>query len=112
MRLRGFNPIAQSQTRLSPSQVGALCESYRSGASLRDLEVEFGVHRDTALRHLKIHGIDRRPATRKLNDIQVTEAAKLYGRGLSLRRVGDEFGVGTTTIRREFRQAGVKIRPR
>lgn len=102
----------QQQHRLSDERVHELVARYEAGQSVRLLAVEFGIHRETVLEHLKRAGVSRRPNVRKLTDEQVTCAVGLYATNLSLVKVAAHFDVNAATIRREFVRTGVALRPR
>jgi len=90
----------QRQVRLDCEEVQELCAMYKKGASLRDLEMTFGVHRDTAAKHLENHGISRRlGGPRRLTDKQVQWARKRRTSGESIRSIAESLGIGQTTLR-------------
>lgn len=89
----------QRQIRLNESEIARLVERYAEGASLRQLESEFGVHRDTAARHLENNGVARRAAKPKLTDAQVRSAILRNAEGESLRSIATSLDVGLTTLR-------------
>lgn len=90
----------QRQVRLDHDEIQALCAMYKSGASLRDLEVAFDIHRDTAAKHLEHQGINRRlGGPRRLTDGQVRSARKRRTNGESIRTIAESLGIGETTLR-------------
>lgn len=92
--------LRQRQVRLDYDEVQELCAMYKKGASLRDLEMAFGVHRDTAAKHLENHGIGRRlGGPRRLTDKQVQSARKRRSKGESIRSIAESLGIGQTTLR-------------
>jgi hypothetical protein len=101
-------PPKQIQCRLSPDQVTDLVQRYQAGELLHELATEFGVHRETASRHLKRRGVDSRY---RLLEPNLDEARRLYEAGWSLARVGDHFAINASTVFNAFRRAGVPMRP-
>src|SRR5262249_17490061 len=81
----------QRQRRLTRSEVAKLVATYREGdMTVEELAVEFGIHRQTAARHLDVAGATIR--RKRLDETQITEAVRLYSKGWSLARIGDHFG--------------------
>ena len=77
--------------RLSPAQVTALVEAYRSGASVYGLAARFGIHRATVSAHLHRHGVTMR--RRGLDEQGVDHVVRLYEQGWSVARIGARLGI-------------------
>jgi lambda repressor-like predicted transcriptional regulator len=101
-----------TQRRLSASQVDDLVANYRAGGTLRQLSIEFHVHRGTVTAHLDRRGVLRRSNQRKLTDQNVAKVSLLYEAGQSLVAIGRAFGVSAETVRNELNRAGLTIRSR
>lgn len=102
--------IGTPQTFLSTRQVDDLVAMYQRGDKVQDIAYHFGIHRKTALAHLKRRSVQLR--NRGLTTEQKVQAVRLYQEGLSLRRISRQFGAGDDTIRRAVVAAGERIRPR
>jgi transposase-like protein len=99
------------QRRLTPSEAENLVTTYQERAiTIEDLAAHFGIHRQTAARHLELAGITIR--RKILDETQVAEAIRLYATGWSLARIGHRLGVASTTVNYRLRQAGVELRSR
>ncbi len=85
-----------------------LVEHYKSGATVYELAVEFGVHRTIISQRLKGAGVQMR--LQPLTEQQVETALTLYATGLSLADVGRQLGVNASTVYQAFRQRYVEIR--
>jgi transposase len=59
--------------------------------------VRFGVWRTTIGRHLRVRGIETKPAALQPDEVQ--EAAKLYRAGWTLEKIARRYGVGNNTVR-------------
>jgi DNA-directed RNA polymerase specialized sigma24 family protein len=104
-------PPVRRQRRLTAAEVTSLVAEYQERAmTVEGLAAKFGIHRQTAARHLDAAGITRRRKT--LDETQVAEAVRLYGRGWSLARVGGHLGVNSTSVNYRLRQAGIELRRR
>lgn len=93
---------------LTDGQVARLVDGYRAGAAMKDLAIEFGVHRTTITQHLRRNGVSLR--RRGLDHHQIDQAVRLYRQGWSLARVGTGFGVDAHTVRSALRERGVPTR--
>jgi hypothetical protein len=104
--------VTQVQRRLPAEAVVELVKAYKAGRTLKELAVEFQIHRRTVAAHLERHGVPRRAHVQRLDDEQITEAIRLYVSGLSLVRVSQHFDVNAETVRRALLQAGIRLRPK
>jgi lambda repressor-like predicted transcriptional regulator len=75
---------------------------------VKDLAIEFGVHRTTVTQHLRRNGVALR--RRGLDDQQIDQAVHLYRQGWSLARVGARLHVDAHTVRTALRARGVPTR--
>ena len=75
---------------------------------MRQLAIEFGLHRRTVRAILDRHGVERRQ--RVLTTSQIDEAVRLYQQGASLADVGPRFGVEDSTIRKHLIARGISRR--
>lgn len=97
--------------RLAQSEIAVLVAEYqRRRVSLDELASEFGIHRQTAARHLDSAGITQRRKT--ITTSQVRAAIGLYEDGWSLARIGRHFDVAPSSVNYRLRKAGVRLRPR
>ena len=111
MVLKGW-PSNPTQRRLSPADVDDLLDAYRAGTTIRQLAVEFSIHRTTVASHLDRHGVARHSDQTAWDDEILTQAAELYASGLSLGGVADQFGIDVQTVANRFRRGGVPVRAR
>jgi DNA-binding CsgD family transcriptional regulator len=86
----------------------SLVDGYRAGVAVKDLAIEFGIHRTTVTQHLRRSGVALR--RRGLDDQQVDQAMHLYQQGSSLARIGTRLDVDAHTIRAALRARGIPIR--
>jgi hypothetical protein len=93
---------------LEVSVVEELVQAYRDGVGVGQLSERFGVHRQTAAKHLLAHGIDTRKPRLTFDDVY--EAAQLYRVGWSLGQLGTKYGVAGNVIRRRLLKVGVVMR--
>lgn len=100
----------RTSRRLRPAEVDELVAAYRSGATIRELAAQFGVHRATVGQHLAAQGVDTQPPA--LHPDDVPAAADLYRAGWSLARIAEKFGTTDDTVWRRLREVGVEMRPR
>lgn len=94
--------------QLRPTEVEALVDAYRAGATVYELAEVFGISRQTVSGHLHRCGVQMR--RQGLTVRQVDEAATLYGQGLSLARIGARFGVDAGTVRARLLEREVRMR--
>jgi AraC-like DNA-binding protein len=93
---------------LSTTEIAELVDSYRSGATVKDLAARFGVHRTTVTQHLRRDGTTTR--RRGLDDDQIEHAVRLYRQGSSLARVGERLNVHAEIVRQALLVRGVQRR--
>jgi hypothetical protein len=105
------NP-SRAQKRLHGEQVDELVAAYRAGDSADELAERFGVHRTTAMAHLRRRQVELRAGFTAWDHNALTAAAALYASGASLAAVATGFGVDASTVANRFRRAGVAVRPR
>jgi hypothetical protein len=94
--------------RLGEAEVEELVAAYRSGATVRQLAGQFGIHRVTVGRHLAARGIDTHPPALHPDDIPA--AADLYRAGWSLARIAEKFDTTDDSVRRRLLEVGVRMR--
>ena len=97
----------QVQHRLGSEEVAQLLERYRAGTRIIDLATEFGIARNTVMKHVERAGAPRR---RNLVRDHLDEARRLYDQGWSLAKVAEHFGVDPGTVGYTFRKAGIPRR--
>jgi DNA-binding CsgD family transcriptional regulator len=95
-------------TALSATEVAALVDDYRAGATAVELASRFGIHRTTVVHHLQRNGVTMRG--RGLDEGQVDHAVQLYRQGWSLARIGARLGVDAHTVRTALLGRGVQMR--
>jgi len=81
---------------------------YRAGVAVKDLAIEFGVHRTTVTHHLQRNRVPLR--RRGLDDQQVDQAVHLYRQGSPLARIGTRLDVDAHTVRAALHTRGVPTR--
>lgn len=96
--------------QLRPAEVDELVATYQSGGTIRQLAVQFGIHRSTVGQHLSARGIDTQPPA--LHPDDVPAAADLYRSGWSLARIAEKYNTTDDTVWRRLREVGVEMRPR
>ena len=96
------------KTHLSPSQIRDLAARYRSGATMKELAAECGIHQTTVSTYLKKAGVAIRLKAMSSSDIAL--AKQLYLSGLSLMAVSNRIGRAPNTIRSELIADGVQMR--
>jgi predicted transcriptional regulator len=96
---RGENIAAleKPQTSITPALRAELAVRYEAGATIRELAVWSGAHRQTVVRHLVRKGVKLRRSG--LTDEQAKAAERLYLEGMALVEIAAEFGVAASTIR-------------
>ena len=98
----------QSHTRLDPKQINDLIVAYQAGSTIKELTVQFQIHRTTVSKILERRGVPKR--YRPLAPEQIEYAIKAYQAGSSSKMIGDLLGVNASTIWRTLRREGVKMR--
>lgn len=86
----------QSHTRLDPQQINDLIVAYQAGNTIKELTVQFQIHRTTVSKILERYGVPRR--YRPLATEQIEHAIKAYQAGSSSKMIGDLLGVDASTI--------------
>ncbi len=104
------NYVVQPMKKLTRTEINAIIEGYRSGATTRGLAEKYGCHRDTISRQLKKQGVA--VTIEKVTDNDITEMVRLYESGLKAEEVGRQFGINKTTALRHLRASGVQMRMR
>ncbi|MCB0958152.1 MAG: hypothetical protein KDB04_01350, partial [Acidimicrobiales bacterium] len=97
--------------RLTSVQVGELVKGYLRRASAGQLGLEFGMAKNTVLKHLARRQVPDRPY-RKVHGELFDRAMDLYEAGGSLRSVAKELGIARGALTDALRLAGVEIRTR
>jgi transposase-like protein len=98
----------QAQRRLTAEQSKQLIAEYRTGASIKELATQWGVHRTTVAAQLRQAGV---PLHRQgIPADQLAEAVRLYCEGWSCQRLAERYGCNATTAWKLLQQAGVKLR--
>ena len=105
---RATRSVRQAQNRLCSDKVSELVCAYNNGATIKELQAQFGVSRTAVMCHLKRNGVDTR--YRVLSEEQISEAAMLYDAGQSLAAVAREFDVSPKTVFSAFKRAGISTR--
>jgi IS30 family transposase len=103
--------LSKVQRRLTDTEIDALVDAYRDGATIEEVGERFGMHRSTVIDHLQRRGVPRR-TPRKLTDLAVSDAARRYVSGETLAEIAERLGVAPSTLTRELRDAGIPIRRR
>lgn len=78
-----------------------MVDAHAAGATAGALGREFGVHRSTAVLHLRRRGVP--PVTQPtMSEAEVAEAGRLWESGLTLAEVSATLGWSATAIRRRL----------
>ena len=75
---------------------------------MKELAVQFQIHRTTVSKILERRGVPRR--NRPLTPEQINHTVKAYQAGSSSKMIGDLLGVDASTIWPTLRREGVKMR--
>lgn len=94
--------------RLSGSELTAVIDRYRNGATVYELARDFGITRDTVARHLKQAGVIMRGQSPTTD--QIDRMVTLYESGLSLAAVGYRVGFSARTVELHIKRRGVRTR--
>lgn len=92
----------QVHRRLRVEEIDALVARYKAGASLREAAEPFGIHPDTAGKHLERRGIPRRKLA-SMNQEQIARARELHSTGWSFIAIGRELGFSPNTVKKAVR---------
>jgi uncharacterized protein (DUF433 family) len=85
-----------------------LQEAYRAGASLAELQQQFGLSRGSVQRILREASVRRRRTS--LADAEVAALVERYEGGLTIREIATEQGLPKTTVQDALATAGVAMR--
>lgn len=109
--LRGQNiaALGKRQTSISPALRAELVARYEADATISELAVWTGAHRQTIVRHLVKGGVELRWSG--LTGQRSEEAKRLYSEGLTLTEIAVCSGVAASTVGRCLRAHGVELRP-
>lgn len=121
MRGRGFRTAGAQQGPAPAFDVTAAIQAANAGATMDQLEAQFGVTARTLRKHLAAAGVraaDRRrdPAARKpratRNGTLVDSATivTLYQDGKTVPQIADQLGYGIATVRRHINRSGIPKR--
>jgi predicted DNA-binding protein YlxM (UPF0122 family) len=95
--------------RLTANEVNALQDTYLAGASLAELQHQFGLSRGSVQRLLREAGVRRR--RKSLTDAEITVLVERYQAGLTMREIAEEQGLAKTTVQDALRRHRVRMRP-
>jgi DNA-directed RNA polymerase specialized sigma24 family protein len=95
--------------RLTAEEVSALQEAYQPGASLAELQQQFGLSRGSVQRVLRDGGIRRR--RKSLSNAEVALLVTRYETGLTIREIAAEHGLAKTTVQDALTRHLVQMRP-
>ncbi|MFI8631221.1 hypothetical protein ACIGEP_01320 [Microbacterium sp. NPDC077663] len=101
--------IGRVRNSLTAEEIGRMVEAYERGATIRVVAAEFGLNRETVMRHLHRSGAKLRH--QGLDEAGVAKARELYLSGETLAKVGAALGVAPGTAGRYLRASGVALRP-
>lgn len=82
-----------------------MCRSYRAGASLEALSMEYGISKTAVSRRLKAHGVKLRPRGAPLGggSSSAKEAIlKLLEKGKTIQQIADFMSVNVSTVSRRL----------
>ena len=82
---------------------------YEAGATIRELAVWSGAHRETVVRHPVRGGVELRRSG--LTEDQIKEAARRYLDGATLVEIAERYGVVASTVRAALLRQGLRLRP-
>jgi DNA-directed RNA polymerase specialized sigma24 family protein len=106
----GHKPQVHKLTqRLTAETVRALQHAYRGGASLAELQEQFGLSRGSVQRLLRERGVRRR--RKSLSDADLAVLVERYEDGLTVREIAAEQGLAKTTVQDALARSGVAMRP-
>jgi Mor family transcriptional regulator len=90
--------------RLSPEEIMALADEYRTGDTIPALIARYGIHEATVHAHLNRQGVERR-SVRRLTDAQAAEAAQQRDtNGATFAALAKRYGVSPDTVARAIRR--------
>jgi uncharacterized protein (DUF433 family) len=94
--------------RLTADDVRHVQVAYRAGASLAELQLQFGLSRGSVQRVLREAGVRRR--RKSLTDTEVAGLVERYEAGLTIREIAAEQALPRTTVKDALDKAGVNKR--
>jgi uncharacterized protein (DUF433 family) len=95
--------------RLAADEVSALQDALQTGASLAELQQQFGLSRGSVQRILREGGVRRRRQSLTGDEIKVL--VERYEAGLTIRRIAAEQNLPKTTVQDALARAAVVMRP-
>lgn len=107
---KAVEATAKAHRLLTPQEVDALLDAYRSGVGVCELARNFEISRQTVARHLERGAVAKRP-TVKMTPPVTARARGLYESGMTVEEVAQVLGIGPSTIWRALKRAGTKMRP-
>jgi len=108
-RGRNVAALEKPQTSVTPVLRAELVARYEAGATIRELAVWSGAHRETVVRHLVRGGVELRRSG--LTEDQIKEAARRYLDGATLVEIAERYGVVASTVRAALLRQGLRLRP-
>ena len=94
--------------RMTAEEVSALQDAYKAGASLAELQEQFGLSRGSVQRVLREAGVRRR--RKSLTDTEIAGLVERYEAGLTIREIAEERRLPKTTVQDALAWAGVEMR--
>jgi DNA-directed RNA polymerase specialized sigma24 family protein len=85
-----------------------MLHAYRAGASLAELQQQFGLSRGSVQRLLREAGVRRRQ--KRLSDPEVALLVERYEAGLTIREIATEQGFAKSTVQDALVRAGAAMR--
>ena len=101
-----MHKLAQRLTVVDKSELQGV---YRTGASLAELQNQFGLSRGSVQRVLREAGVRRR--RKSLTKAEVAGLVKRYEAGMTIREIAAEQGLPKTTVQDALVRTGVEMRP-
>ena len=99
----------KATTPLTPEKASALVDQYISGRPVKVLAEQFGIPRQTVLRHAKRAGVAHQ--SKPFSDDDVAEMVAMYQSGLGLERISAQVGASPMRIRRILVGQDIAMRP-
>jgi len=99
----------KATTPLSPEKASALVDQYSSGTPVKVLAEQFGIPRQTVLRHAQCAGVAHQP--RPFSDYDAADMVAMYQSGLGLECIGAQVGASPMRIRRILVGQDIAMRP-
>jgi transposase len=95
--------------RLTAQTMKAVQDVYRAGASLAELQEQFGLSRGSVQHVLREGGVRRR--RKSLTDVEIAVLVERYEAGMTIREIAAEQGLAKTTAQDALERADVAKRP-